>query len=1153
MGADDRPRERRRPAPDGHRFLRKQWDDPRHASWRGNGDEVEERYPLSPMQQGMLFHTIMGMQPGVYVQQIVCTLREETDAAALREAWRRVTERHPVLRTSFDLSDPAEPYQEVHARVALLFAEENLRSLSVSGRLQKLQELCMTDRMRGFDPSRAPLARYTLAHAGDREHYFVWTFHHALLDGRSIRTILREAFDFYEAIRAGGDLRVEIPTPYRRYIDWLAARDFGRAEEFWRGTLRSFTAQTPLPGGMSGRAVLNAAENRVGSAQNVLGTAADGELQLHGSSADEGHGWCERRLSPELANALSALASSCGVTLNTMVQGAWALLLSRHSGEREVVFGAVRACRHLPFPDPASMVGVFINTLPMRVEAAPLSPLIPWLRELRRQWVEMREHEHTPLAEVQRLSGAPRGEPLFNSIVAFESSGIEEALRAERPAWLGRSIRHIGDTNYALTVAVRGAPQLIMGIEYDRARYDPSAAERMLGQLETLLAGMADDPARSLSALPILTADERRTILFDWNETAEAYPADCCVHEIFAKVAADRPHAAAIVCENRTVTYGELDRRANRLAGRLAERGAGPDDAVGICLTRADDVILAALGILKAGAAYVPLDIDNPEARLRFIVRDARLRIVVTEPKLSILFEDAAGQGGEPRPHIISLDVDREWNVAAAAPESPIVCNSEIPAYIIYTSGSTGVPKGVCCNHAGVVNLLDAFDRLAPLRAGDRCSFWTNPGFDASVYEIFSPLISGATLEVVPEEIRLDAQRFFRWLAERQIAAAYVPVIMLEDLVSWLEGGGALPALRRLFVGVEPIDERLLRSIMKRTPGLAVINAYGPTEATVCATLYPVPADSQREGRTPIGKPVQNTAVYLLDGHLEPVPAGVPGELYIAGRGLSRGYCGRPDLTAERFVPNPFGRASANRLYRTGDIARYLPDGNIMFIGRADHQVKIRGFRVELGEIEAALAAHPLVREAAATVREDTPGDQRLVAYIVSRGAGRASADELRAWLRETLPSYMIPSAVVALDEMPRTPSGKPDRRSLPRPKAEIGSSSFAPRSEMERAIAAQWRAVLDLDAVGVHDNFFDLGGNSLLLIKLRRNLQTELHVDVPMVELFRRPTVGELARHVQSGDMERASSEQIRSRTARKRAALDRRSRVMRKRKTDD
>lgn len=1407
-------------------------------------EHASDLYPLSPMQQGMVFHSLYAQDSGVYVQQQLCILREELDVEAFERAWHRVLERHPILRTSFQWEGPDGPMQKVHTDPRFDLVQYDWRDVPADEQEGRLQSYLEADQRRGFDFSAGPPLRVALIRFGEADYRFLWTHHHALLDGRSRLLVVQELFSLYEAFSQGRDLQLPKTRPYREYIEWLQRQDLAPAKAFWQRLLEGFTAPNSLP------------------ALRPHNEAVDGSQEYNKQ-------WT--RLSRELTTALRELAERHELTLNTILQGAWALLLSRYSGEEDVVFGTTRACRHWG-SGTESMVGCFINTLPVRVKVAADTPLIPWLQELRAQNVAVRPYEHTPLLEIQGWSQVPRGTPLFETIVLFENYFINSRLRAQGGVWERREFHLREKMNFPLGISAYGEPELLLRLTYDRARFDDASMTRLLGHFQSLLEGITGDPEQRLSQLCMLTEPERRRLLVEWNQTATEYPRQACIHELFETQAARSPDAVAVVCQDQRMTYRELNGRANQLARYLRKLGVGADVLVGIATGRSLEMMVGLLGILKAGGAYVPLDPSYPLERLAVMLEDARAPVVLTEAALA----------GTLPPHdgaIVCLDRDWETIGRESSENLEPEATSENLAYVIYTSGSTGRPKGVMVSHRNVVNFFAGMDREIGAEPPGVWLAVTSISFDISVLELFWTLTRGFRVVLHAEERRspiaarrggrtarkgmefslfyfasdesdlgeqkyrllFDGARFADqhgfaavWTPERHfhafgglypnpsvVSAALAAVTervhiragsvvlplhsplrvaeewsvvdnlsrgrvgisfasgwhandfvlapqnyrerkelmfreietvrrlwrgeslrcvdgqgneievqihprpcqpelpvwvtasgspetfrmagemganllthllgqSVQDLAqkiaiyrrAWNEHGhgpGAghvtlmlhtyvgqemetvrdlvrqpfcdylrtsmdlvrnlgrwlgrdfdpatlseedteallLHAFERYFetsglfgtpdtcmriveqlseIGVDEIaclvdfgvevdtvldglkhlavlaerwrpggtseeEEYSLPALIARhevthlqcTPSMAGMlaaepetlqalrplrklllggealppalaeqlggiisgdlhNMYGPTETTIWSTTYCGPAVGHS---VPIGRPIANTQVYLLDRNLQPVPVGVPGELFIGGDGVVPGYLRRPELTAERFIPDPFSGIPGARLYRTGDLARYLRDGNLEFLGRLDHQVKIRGHRVELGEIEAVLGQHPRVREAAVVLREDRTGDPRLVAYVVARGAGGADATELRRFLQQRLPEPMVPATFVTLNVLPRTPNGKVDRRALPAPDPThpaMETALAAPRTPLEEQLVRIWKEVLGLRQIGIHDNFFDLGGHSLLATRVVSRVRQALQVDLPLRALFEAPTVAGLA-----------------------------------------
>jgi amino acid adenylation domain-containing protein len=1060
------------------------------AERRMNEKPMSEMYPLSPMQQGMLFHSLSA-PTGVDVEQIFCALRENLNAAAFERAWRRVVERHAILRTSFHWQGLTEPRQQTHPRVEMEFSQEDWRERSETERRALFEERLASERRRGFDLTRAPLMRLALFHRKQNEWQFLWTFHHLLLDGRAIVVLLNEVFAFYEAFARNEDLELPAPRNYRDFIEWLQKQDWSRAEMFWREALKDFTTATPL----------------------TVMRAANEEIER-----DNVHGEQQIGLSETTTAALKSFAQTNRFTLNTLVQGAWALLLSRYSGEEDVVFGAVRAGRHSTVEGAESIVGLCINSVPLRVRVPANAELLPWLGRLRNAWVALREFEHTPLVKIQGWSDVPRGRPLFESIFNFQDPSWDAALRAQDGKWAKREFGIRSQLNYPLAVDAYGGRALLIKILYHRIHFDDDAITRMLGHFKALLEGMAANPKTKLFELPLLTQAERKQILIEWNDTRADFPKDKCVHELFAEQAARTPDALAVADEKKCLNYGELNARADLLAAKLRELGVGPDVCVGVCLERSVEMVVCKLAIWKAGAAYVPLDPAYPQERLKFMLEDAKMPVLLLQGSRrdNLKFEI-------PNLKVLCVDDICALRKNSKHPTFNIqhqTSNSRSLAYVIYTSGSTGEPKGVEIEHASLMNLIAWHQRIYKIIPKDRAAQTATPAFDAAVWELWPYLTCGASIHIPAEDTRLSPKKLARWLAANKITLAFVPTPIAEAMLDedWPEDC----VLRALLTG----GDKLRRAPGENLP-CALVNHYGPTENTVVTTSCPVPPAETNVEPPPIGRPIANTQVFILDKNLQPVPVGVPGELHIGGPGLARGYRNRPELTAEKFVPYSFEKNPNARLYKTGDLVRWLPDGQIEFLGRLDYQVKVRGQRIELGEIEAALGRHPGVGEAIVIPRENAKGENRLAAYVVSKDNGKLTSEALREFLKQKLPDAMIPSAFTFLDALPLTPNGKVDRRALPAPdfKMESELPFVAPRTPTETQLAEIWRDVLDVERAGIHDNFFELGGHSLTATQVISRLPGAFQIELPLHDLFDSPTIAELAEKIDAARQAVSSS----------------------------
>ena len=1041
----------------------------------------------------MLLHATLLSGSGVDIEQIVAHLEEPVDVDKLIEGWRYATRRHPILRTSFRWLDCPQPLQQVHPQVELPIARLDWSDLDRSERDSRLAVFLSADRRQGFDLGQAPLARLTFIRTASQV-VMVWTFHHILLDGRAFPLVLREVFGFGEPRRAAPKLGSSAPPEFRKHVEWLHARDEGASQSYWKECLAGFRAPVRLwverPN--SGRSYADA-------------TAEFGNVELHAS--------------PEATTAMQGAASAVGVTMNTLLQGAWALLLSRLSGERDIVFGATRACRRSGVPGADDMIGILINTLPVRVNIDGAAELTGWLRAIRGQNLSMRPHEHAPLAKVQAWSDVERGRPLFESIVVYDHLTLDAQLKALGGEWQRRSFEYVGQTNFPLALIAYGGERLLLRIEYARDRFDDDVARRMLRYLEVLLVDIAErilGPHRPalLDDLRLLPADERAQLLA--NDAVARQANDIApLHGLFEARVRETPDMEAVVAGEERLSYRELNARANRLAHALRQRGVQRNDIVGLAVERNVDVAIGILAILKAGAAYLPLDPDYPRDRLAFIVDDAKARLVLASSNVTASLQLEAAEcldiatAGSGLP-----DTDPD---AASAPDDL--------AYVIYTSGSTGKPKGVLVTHANVTRLFSATDPWFGFGPHDTWTLFHSYAFDFSVWELWGALLYGGRLVIVPYWVSRDPAAFRKLLVDERVTILnQTPSAFRQLIQADLTEAPASYALREIIFGGEALELQSLKPWIERYGDAKprLVNMYGITETTVHVTYRPITRADVEAGRgSVIGRPIPDLYIRLLDERGEPVPTGVPGEIWVGGAGVANGYLNRAELTAQRFVTDPFDASRSARLYRAGDLARRLPDGDIEFLGRIDAQVKIRGFRIELGEIEAALAACPGVADAAVIAREDTPGDKRLVAYLVGENARAPNTEELRTALAEHLPAYMIPAHFITLPAFPLNANGKLDTSKLPKPQSskvefqDVHRAFAEPRSENERKIAAVWAAVLRVERVGVDDNFFVLGGDSILSIQVVANCRRAGILNIATRDLFEHPTVAALARCV--------------------------------------
>ncbi len=995
--------------------------------------EVEDLYPLSPMQQGMLFHSLYQQNSGDYINQMRLDV-EGLDPQRFREAWQAALDAHEVLRSGFLWQGALEkPLQLVRKRVEVPFSVHDWRDRADLA--EALDALAAGEAGLGFELAEAPLLRLVLVRTGERRHHLIYTNHHILMDGWSNSQLLGEVLQRYR-----GETPSRSDGRYRDYIAWLQRQDAGRTEAFWKQRLQ-----------------------RLGEPTLLVPAFA------HGVRGAEGHADRYRQLDVTTSQRLAEFAREQKVTLNTLVQAAWLILLQRFTGQDTVAFGATVSGRPAELRGIEEQIGLFINTLPVVASPCPEQPIGDWLQAVQGENLALREFEHTPLYDIQRWAGQV-GEALFDNILVFENYPVSAALAEETPADMRiDALSNQEQTHYPLTLLVSAGETLELHYSYSRQAFDEAAIECLAERLERLLLGMCENPGASLGELDSLAVAERYQLLEGWNATAAEYPLQRGVHRLFEEQVERTPTAPALAFGEERLDYAELNRRANRLAHALIERGIGADRLVGVAMERSIEMVVALMAILKAGGAYVPVDPEYPEERQAYMLEDSGVQLLLSQSHLKL----PLAQGVQR----IDLDQADAWLENHAENNPGVELNGENLAYVIYTSGSTGKPKGAGNRHSALSNRLCWMQQAYGLGVGDTVLQKTPFSFDVSVWEFFWPLMSGARLVVAAPGDHRDPAKLVELINREGVDTLHFVPSMLQAFLQD-EDVASCTSLKRIVCSGEALPADAQQQVFAKLPQAGLYNLYGPTEAAIDVTHW----TCVEEGKdaVPIGRPIANLACYILDGNLEPVPVGVLGELYLAGRGLARGYHQRPGLTAERFVASPF--VAGERMYRTGDLARYRADGVIEYAGRIDHQVKLRGLRIELGEIEARLLEHPWVREAAVLAVDG----RQLVGYVVLESEGGDWREALAAHLATSLPEYMVPAQWLALERMPLSPNGKLDRKALPKIEAEDGLGEYvAPASEPERQLAAIWADVLGRERVGVTDNFFALGGDSIVSIQV--------------------------------------------------------------------
>ncbi|MFD8546328.1 amino acid adenylation domain-containing protein [Streptomyces sp. NPDC059649] len=1044
--------------------------------WEQRHPGVTDVWPLTSMQSGLLFQSqLAGAESDAYQVQLVFHLDGPVEPERMRAAGQALLDRYDSLRTAFVATSDGDPVQLLLQRVELPWQTLDVSELPDQEQAAHLRELLAADQATRFDPSAPPMLRLALVKRAADRHALVLTVHHIVYDGWSAPLVLQDLLSLYAT--AGDAASLERIPPYRDFLDWLARQDREAAARAWQAELDGVNEPT-----------LVAPQAR--------------------QDADGSHRRTPVDLPEDTARRLSQRAAELGITLNTLVQGAWALLLAAQTGRQDVVFGATVSGRPPQVAGVEAMVGLFINTLPVRVSPQPQQSTAELLRDLQERQAALMDHHHLGLAEIHR---ATQLATLFDSVVVFESypaddDGLEKTLGAA-----GITITAMdweAAVHYPLALFATADPDLQLILGYRDDAFDAQTVQRLAARLTRILEDLAEDPAAAVGRIDVVTPAERRQLLTGFNTTA-AEAAQENVADLFEQRAARHPQAVAVMCGDTTLTYRDLDERANRLAHVLAASGVGPESLVGLALPRSPEHIIAVLAIAKAGGVYLPIDAAYPAERIAFMLGDANPVVLVTDRRTSAELPHSTC------PHLV-IDAEDTARQIAAAPAQPSGAaargHADQLCYVMYTSGSTGRPKAVGISHRALA-VLTADRSLHDSRI-ERVLMHNTQAFDTFTYELWVPLLRGCAIVVLPSG-RLDPSGLADVITTQGVTGLIMTAGQFMAIAD--EAPGAFDGAREVWTVGDVVTPAAVARVRRACAGLTVVNGYGPTETTAATSVHIVTGADEPGDVVPIGRPMDNTRLYVLDAALRPVPVGVYGELYVAGERLARGYLGRHGLTAERFVPCPFG-SPGERMYRTGDTAAWTPQGRLLFRGRVDNQVKVRGFRIELGEVETVLAGHPRVGQAVVVARDHRGTGKRLVAYLTSAPGATLDVDELRSFAGQRLPEHMVPSAFVVLDAFPLAATGKVDRTALPAPQFASEAAYRAPRNAQEELLASVFAQILGLERIGLDDNFFTLGGHSLLATRLISRIRTVLKLEVPLRLVFQAPTVAQLAARLSTG-----------------------------------
>ena len=1047
-------------------------------------EDVEDAYPLAMLQAGMLFHMAFTPDSPLYHNVDSYHLKAQFDLEAFRQAVQMVVARHAMLRTSFDLATYTEPLQMVHKTAFLKVEADDLRRLSFDEQERIIDEFVEAEKKNRFDFSSPPLLRFHFHRRSDDTFQFTLTECHAIFDGWSLTSTVAEIFKYYFALLDDGVCQ-PAPPPESSYRDFVRlerkAIESKQCRQYWNEKLADSTP-LKLP---------------------VWPASFRGEARAR----------VQRSLVPvpaEVIEGLRRLARSATVPLKSVLMAAHLKVMSVMGGQTDVVTGLT--CNGRPEHLDAEQVrGLFLNTVPIRLKVSRGNWLDLVRSAFEAEW-ESLPFRRYPLAAMQRSKGA---ESLFDAsfnYVHFHS--VEDLYTSGKLQRLSSKTSEA--TNYALYTTFNLSPlssQLTVILDWDAGRLCEEQINQIGDCYKNALALMAADPAGLHHTQSLLSEDQRQRILIGWNDTKKERAKQSSINEMFEAQVARTPDATAVVCGRERLSYTELNAKANRLAHHLREMGIGPEQVVGLLIERGFEMVVGLLGILKSGAAYVPLDPTYPAIRLTYMMEDSRAAALVSQKSLAGVFPQTSAR-------VVLLDEHSQQIAGHSEKNLESLTVPENLAYLVYTSGSTGKPKGVAITHRSATVFLNWAAKTFPEKLLSGVLASTSICFDLSVFEIFAPLGCGGKIYVADNALQL---------ATMPLADEIGLINIVPSAIAELLRAEAVPAsVKTVNMGGEALTKALSDQIYQQETILDVFDLYGPSEDTVYSTY----ARREKDGPATIGRPIDNTETYILSENLEVLPIAVAGELHLGGEGLARGYYGRADATAEKFVPDPFSGRAGARLYKTGDLARYMPDGSIEYLGRLDHQVKLRGYRIELGELETTVTAHEAVRIAVATIRQDDRGDKRLICYVVLEH--EISMQELRAHTREKLPEYMVPSVFVALEALPLTPNGKVDRKALPAPEPVHQATEnvyLEPSTDLERALVEIWKELLQLEKVNVSDNFFDIGGHSLLMLQMHGKLNDTLGQSLTMIELFQYPTISSLAQYLSQSESHEQSFEQSQNR----------------------
>ncbi|UOE51898.1 non-ribosomal peptide synthase/polyketide synthase [Mucilaginibacter sp. SMC90] len=1040
----------------------------------GNQKNVVSIYRLSGLQEGMLFHSLYNEQFGNYVEQFTCDI-VDADLNVLKAAWAEIIAKHTILRTGFYYESFSIPVQCVYRDVTLPVTEIDYRELEPASQTAAFNDYLTADRERGFDFNQPPLMRITLFQLNDNRYRMLWSFHHILFDGWSLPVLMNGFLEAYELLIQGQAVARTPEDKYEDFIRYLERRDKWAEESYWRGYLRGITEGTSLPFVKKTNAILLKAKF----------------LSI------------TKAFDKNASEPIYAYAKRHRITLNTLMQGVWALLLNRYTANDDVLFGTVVSGRPDELPGVEHRVGLFINTIPFKA-TFDNQEVATWLQGLQADQAASRNYQHATLQSIKEWTGIKAD--LFDSLLVFENYPVNEAINAKQWSLKVENANTYEQTNYPLTILIADAYGLNFTFNYNADLLETSYVQSIVDQFAYVLKQIIDGAAKNINDISTLTPAEV-LVLNEFNNTVASYPANENIVSLFEAQVEKTPDAVALLFNDKWLTYSELNRRSNQLARYLQLHGVTKETLVPICLERSFEMLIGILGILKAGAAYIPVDPEYPVERIAYMLDDSAAKIVLSS---------AAGISKLQENTLQVIELDKDWESISSQDHSNLdtVITTDQLAYVIYTSGSTGKPKGAMNEHGGVVNRLTWTQSYFGLTAADTILQKNTFSFDVSVWELLWPVLTGAKLVFAKPGAQGDSLYLKSIIESQNVTLLHFVPSMLSVFLLDIEKGDC-PELKHVLCSGEALTTAQVKLFRNKLPHVALHNLYGPTEAAIDVTYWSDLEKDPNINIVPIGKPVWNTQIHIRDKSGELSPIGVPGEICIGGVQVARGYLNQPALTKEKFITDPYREGPNARLYRTGDQGRWLADGNIEYLGRIDDQVKIRGYRIELGEIEQVLQQHENVRQTVVLAKADKQGTKRLSAYVVMEEAVY-DKQKLQDYLSERLPEYMVPRLWVRLDSLPLTPNGKTDKKALPEAEAGHEETYTAPETGTEKQLAKIWEELLGVEQVGTGDNFFELGGHSLLAMRVISQVRRELNKELKIRDLFVYPTIAELSKQLE-------------------------------------